>query len=40
MEHAGKANNALALAAMMPVFDRETGRVSRFILNRELAHAN
>jgi CheY-like chemotaxis protein/HPt (histidine-containing phosphotransfer) domain-containing protein len=40
MEHAGKANNALALAAMMPVFDRETGRVSRFILSRELAHAN
>jgi PAS domain S-box-containing protein len=40
MERAGKANNALALDALMPVFDRETGRVSSFILNRELAHAN
>jgi HPt (histidine-containing phosphotransfer) domain-containing protein len=40
MERAGKAKNALALAALMPVFDQETGRVSRFIVDRELAHAS
>jgi CheY-like chemotaxis protein/HPt (histidine-containing phosphotransfer) domain-containing protein len=40
MERAGKANNALALAALMPVFDQETRRVSRFIESRDLAYAN
>jgi HPt (histidine-containing phosphotransfer) domain-containing protein len=40
LERAGKANNASALAALIPAFETEVVRVSRFIENRETAHAN
>jgi CheY-like chemotaxis protein/HPt (histidine-containing phosphotransfer) domain-containing protein len=38
IERAGKARELAALAALLPAFVQESGRVSHFILNRRLAH--
>jgi PAS domain S-box-containing protein len=40
LERAGKAQEAPALAVLMPAFEQEAERVSRFILNRETAYAS